>query len=96
MKKFLPFLAALLFVSCVSTGPFVQETSGEKALIISAGGESSADVYRQVDMNENSVIEAVRAGTIVDVIRRSSSAALIRLHDGKTGWIDIKFVKEGK
>ncbi len=96
MKKIFPLLSVLLFISCVSTGPFKQDVSGGSALVIASGGVSETIVSRQVDLNENSIVASIKAGDMVKVIKKTAAAALVQLPDGKTGWMDIKFLKEGK
>lgn len=93
MKKYLMFIPVLLFVSCVSSGLFRQDAPGERTVVIAADGISRIEVYKRIDFSPGSVIAVINAGETVLVLKKSDAEALVKTDDGKTGWIDIKFLK---
>jgi hypothetical protein len=86
------FLLCILVSSCVSTGPFKQDLGGSRAVIIAAGGVTDVIVCRQVDLNPNSTVGTLKPGDSVKVLKKTSTAALIQMDNGNTGWIDIKTI----
>lgn len=81
---------SLLITSCVSTGPFRQDLATSRVVVHTIDGSSLIYVYRQVDLNTNSIIGTLKPGDSILIIQRTSSAALVKLTTGSTGWIDIK------
>jgi hypothetical protein len=97
MKR--PLLALsmlLLFISCVSSGIFKQNSGGDRAVVMSSGGISEIVVHKRVDLSDDSVVEVIHAGQSVVILKKSDSAALIKIDSGETGWIDIKFLKNSE
>jgi|GEM_PF-1866936 hypothetical protein len=88
----LPLL--LLLISCVSTGIFKQGSGGDRAVVMPSGGVSEIVVHKRVDLDDGSVVAVINAGQSVIVLKKSDSAALIKIDSGETGWIDIKFLKD--
>jgi hypothetical protein len=95
MKKLLFFVfVSTLFFSCVSNGPFKHSAEGARVMIVSDNGEAVINVCQQVDLNENSLAGTIKPGEVVTVITKSAHSALVRMTDGNTGWIDIKYLKK--
>ena len=89
-------LCMVLMSSCVSTGPFKQDLGGTRSVIISAGGETTINVCRQVDLNPNSTVGTLKPGDSVKVLKKTTAAALIQMDNGNTGWIDIKAINNNQ
>ena len=92
MKKYFSLFFLLLLFSCVSSGPFKQEFSGNKMTVVAPGNETIINVSRQVDLNENSIVGTIKPGDVVTVIKQNTSAALIQMPNGNTGWVNIKYI----
>ncbi len=89
-------LLLILSAGCVSAGPFKQDLGGSRAVILPTDGVSIVNVFRQVDLNENSIAGSLRPGDSVKILKKTGAAALVQLENGNTGWIDIKFIKNSQ
>ena len=97
MKNIPAILLILLSLSsCVSTGPFKQDLGGTRSVIIAVNNNPVVNVCRQVDLNENSIVGTLKAGDSVKIIKKTSSAALVQMDNGNTGWISIKTVNNNE
>ncbi|MEI7542947.1 MAG: hypothetical protein WCJ94_06825 [bacterium] len=83
-------LFSLLITSCISTGPFKQDFATSRAVVHTIDGTPFINIYRQVDLNTNSIIGTLKPGDSILIIKKTSTAALVKLTTGSTGWIDIK------
>jgi hypothetical protein len=93
MKKIFLIIPLLAFVSCVSSGIFKQELSGMNSVVIPSEGLTYINVCRSIDLDPDNLVGTALPGEIVKVLSRNGSAALVKIKNGETGWMDVKFLK---
>ena len=74
--------------------PVVQKPAEEK-IIGSVRVTASALNVREEASTDAEVIEQVKKGTALDVLREDASWVKVRLADGEVGWVAARFVSSG-